>query len=139
MRLAAAIETERVRREVHRQLDREEQPVPMLPPFETLRTRLERPAVETRYRIQLWQPADSRVLAAAQAKTGKSTLVGNLARSLVDGDPFLGRFTVQPLTGTLTILDTEMGLAQIDDWLRTQHIQRDDRIVVIPLRGQVRR
>ena len=73
---------------------------------------------------------------AAQFKAGKTTLVGNYIRSKVDGDPFLGRAKVTPITGTLVLIDLEMSASQLDAWLRAQGIRDDDRVVPIPLRGQ---
>jgi hypothetical protein len=44
---------------------------------------------------------------------------------------------VTPIHGSVIHIDTEMSGAQLDEWLRAQRIQRDDRVIVIPLRGQV--
>ena len=72
---------------------------------------------------------------AAQFKAGKTTLVGNLIRSLIDGDAWLGRDVVAPIAGTVALLDFEMSAVQLDDRLRAQHIRGDDRVTVVPLRG----
>jgi Bifunctional DNA primase/polymerase, N-terminal/AAA domain len=106
------------------------------PELLTLRDRLARPRTPTRWRIDEWQPAGSRVVLAAQFKAGKTTLVGNLVRSLVDGDDWLHKHEVTPVAGTVTLLDFEMGADQLDDWLRDQRIRNDDRIHVEPMRGR---
>lgn len=101
----------------------------------TLRERLAQPQSPLAWRIEDWQPAGSRVVLAAQYKAGKTTAVGNLLRCLVDGDPFLGRHKVQPVDGTVALLDFEMSANQLDDWLRAQQIVNDDQVIVLPLRG----
>ena len=106
------------------------------PELLTLRDRLARPRTPTRWRIDGWQPAGSRVVLAAQFKARKTTLVGNLVRSLVDGDYWLDKHEVAPVSGTLAVLDFEMGVDQLDDWLRDQRIRDDDRGLVIPMRGR---
>ena len=135
-RVSVAYERERANREARRRLDREERPPAPVPAVETLRERLRRPRTEAKWRIEGWQSKHSRVLLAAQFKAGKTTLVGNLTRALVDGDPFLGAAVVDD-GGTVAILDTEMSAGQLDDWLRAQQIQQADRVIVLPLRGAV--
>ncbi len=73
---------------------------------------------------------------AAQFKAGKTTLVGNVLRSILDGDPFLGRDAVTPIRGTAVLLDFEMSAGQLDDWLAAQRIRNDDRLLVVPMRGR---
>jgi AAA domain len=132
------MERERARREALRRLEAEARG-PVTPPvLETLRERLARPRLASRWRIQNWQPQHSRVMIAAQFKTGKTTLVGNLTRSLVDDDRWLGREAVTPITegGTLAILDFEMSEQKGLDWLGDQRIQHTDRVIPISMRGQ---
>jgi hypothetical protein len=106
------------------------------PQLLTLRERLARPRPPTSWRIRDWQPAGSRVVLAAQYKSGKTTLVDNLVRCLVDGDDWLGQHEVTPVTGTVVVLDFEMSADQLDDWLRDQNIVNDDRVHVEPMRGR---
>ena len=136
-RLARELDRQWAQREARRQLDRDDRGPIVLPTPLTLRTHLSIPRPPTAFRIAGWQPQHSRVMLAAQFKSGKTTVVGNAIRSLVDGDPFLGRDHVQPVTGTVAILDTEMGEGQGLDWLRTQGIRADDRVVPWFLRGRV--
>jgi hypothetical protein len=125
----------RVRDEARRlfQKERRESSVPPNPfrlsdPFED---------VPVTYRIAQVQPVNSRSLLAAQFKAGKTSMTGNLARSLSDGVPFLGEFDVQPVTGTVVIIDTEMSERQLQVWLRDQGIENADRVVVFSMRGRV--
>lgn len=139
--LSAAIANEafrlRVRREAARIVDNESRPATPDPEILTLTERLARPHPPTLWRIEGWQPADSRIVLAAQYKAGKTTLVGNLTRSLVDGDPWLGVGNVNPVRRRVVILDTEMGARQLDGWLADQRITNTDKVVPIPLRGHV--
>jgi hypothetical protein len=111
-------------------------PSDSLPQFETLRDRLARPAVPVSYRIEGWQPRQSRVMWSAPSKTGKTSGVANVIRCLVDGDHWLGRYAVEPVD-RVVLVDVEMGSNQLDAWLRAQRIQNDDRVVPIALRGQL--
>lgn len=129
------MERERVKREARRRLDAEDRGPVSLPEMLTLRERLSRPREATLYRIANWQPRGSRVMLAAQFKAGKTTLVGNVIRSLIDGDAWLDRDAVVPIVGTVGLLDLEMSSTQLDDWQRAQGIRGDDRVVVIPMRG----
>lgn len=90
-----------------------------------------------RYRIEGVWPAGGRVVLAASAKTGKSTTVGNLIRSLADGDDFLDTFQVVPPTGRIILIDNELDPRQIKNWLRAQGIRNTDAVVVFPLRGRL--
>lgn len=85
---------------------------------------------------QLW-PRYGNVILAAQRKSGKTTLVGNLLRSLCDGDPFLGRFCVQRPAGTIALVDLEMSEAKLRYWTRKQSIVNSSRFHVDSLRGKV--
>jgi hypothetical protein len=88
------------------------------------------------YRIdRLWR-RNGRVVLAAQAKAGKTTLTGNAMRSLLDGDPFLGKYQTEPTRGGVILLDFEMDDATIRQWLRDQQIKNIDRATVRPLRGK---
>jgi RecA-family ATPase len=113
----------------------DERPI-ALPEALTLRERLARPRQTTQSRIRGWQHQGQRVILSAQFKVGKTVLVGNLIRCLVDGDQWLGRDVVTPLSGTLLLLDFEMAESQLDDWFRDQGIKSDDRVRILPMRGR---
>jgi AAA domain len=108
-----------------------------LPPFTRLSEFLTTPDEPAIYRIdQLW-PVGGRVVLAAQYKAGKSTLVANLLRALVDGDPFLGEYRVTPVTGSVALIDDELDERTLRRWLREQGIGNVERVAVLPLRGKV--
>lgn len=125
----------RLRQEAEQRLRADNRPA--IPAAYTLADLLALQVPEVRYRIaEIW-PAGTRVMLAAQAKAGKTTLRDNLARSLVDGHPFLDRFTVQPGPGRVGIVDTELDTAMLQRWLRDQCIEHEDRLWIQPLRGYV--
>jgi hypothetical protein len=80
-------------------------------------------------------PVDACVMLAAQYKAGKTTLVCNLIRNLVDGDLWLGTAAVMPIEGRVVLIDTEMSPSQLDDWYAAQGIVAKDRVVLVSLRG----
>ncbi|WP_162321997.1 AAA family ATPase [Nesterenkonia haasae] len=84
----------------------------------------------------LW-PTGGTVLLAAPAKAGKTTMMANLLRSLVDGAPFLDRYGVDEPGGGVLLIDTEMNPARISRWLQRQKIHHPDEITPVSLRGQL--
>lgn len=102
----------------------------------TLTQFLAQPDEDNHYRVdQLW-PAEGRVLLAAAAKSGKTTIVAaNLIPSLVDGTPFLGRYDTQPTTGTVVLLNMEVGPNTLRGWMRASGITATEKVVVANLRG----
>lgn len=89
------------------------------------------------YRVSRLWPRHGRVILAAQFKAGKTTLRDNLVRALADNQPFLGRYEVTPITGTIIVFDTELNRNTMRRWLRAQNIINTNRIIVVPMRGQV--
>jgi hypothetical protein len=126
----------RVQREARQRVDAEERGGDQPPEILILSEWLQAPDVDVEWRIEGLQPINSRVLLAAQHKAGKTTAVGNLVRSLVDEERFLGRYAVQPLIGQVAILDLEMSRGQLRKWLRDQRIVNAHRVRLIPLRGR---
>jgi hypothetical protein len=135
-RVEDTIARERVVREARRRLDAEERGGTTPPVGMLLQDWLVQADPAIQWRIEHLQPAEARMLLAAQHKAGKTTFVMNLVRSLMDGDPFLGRYTVSPVAGRLALIDNEMSERQLRQWLRAQHIQHADRVMVWSLRGQ---
>ncbi|WP_433782431.1 AAA family ATPase [Actinomycetospora sp. CA-101289] len=120
------------RRHTAQRGDEQEAPAPVL-----LTDFLAQPSREQQWRIDGLLPSGARALLAAPWKAGKSTLVGNLVRCLVDGDPFLDRYTVTPTERRVVILDDELDPDALRRWLREQNIAGTDRVAVVPLRGKV--
>lgn len=110
---------------------------------------LDEPDDDPVYRINGLWPTGGNVILAAQRKAGKSTLTGNVIRSLVDGDTFLSdspfgvpgqpSFTVTPLgqQETVFLADLEMDRRVLRRWLRDQGIKNVDQVHVEPLRGRM--
>ncbi|MFD1210982.1 AAA family ATPase [Arthrobacter sp. GCM10027362] len=99
---------------------------------------------EDEWRIEgLWQ-AGGRALFVAPFKGGKTVTMMNLMRSLADGEPFLGRFPVNPPAiddvhdvAPILLIDTEMTQRQLGRWLEQQGIRNRHHIEVLCLRGRL--
>ncbi|ORV69864.1 AAA family ATPase [Mycobacterium gordonae] len=128
----------RVVREAKRRLDDEERPQAIPPAVKGLTQLLGEPDTPVVYRINELAPEDGRVLLSAQYKAGKTTVVGNLLRSLADGEPFLGRFTVATRARNVVLIDTEMSETTLRRWLADQRITNTRAVAdVVALRGKV--
>ncbi|WP_137146926.1 AAA family ATPase [Mycolicibacterium sp. CR10] len=109
-----------------------------LPPVTSLRNLLEQDDPPVRHRIdQVWPDGGARILCAAAAKSGKTTLEGNLVRSLADGDPFLDVFTVNQRAERIVVIDNEMNAGMLRRWLRAQRVENLDAVAdVVNMRGR---
>lgn len=101
----------------------------------TLSEMLAEPDEDATYLVDDLWPRDGKIVLAAKNKSGKTTLIGNLIRSLVDGTKFLDFFEVQP-ADRVVLIDDELSPAMIKRWLREQDIGNADRVDVISLRGR---
>lgn len=102
----------------------------------TLAELLGEPDEGAAYRIGEAWPVGGRVLLAAQYKSGKSTLVGDVIQPLVDGGQFLGRFDVTPV-GQVALIDTELDKRTLRRWFRDKRIRNVEAVSVLSLRGAV--
>lgn len=135
--VAAELRKLRVRDAARRAL-RAEQAGTGDPPTPVLLSQLlAEPEAPTHYRVAGLLPVGGRVVLAAQFKAGKTTLTGNLIRSLVDGEPFLGEHEVTSPVGRVVLLDTEMSRDALRRWLRDQGIGDASRVAMFALRGRV--
>jgi hypothetical protein len=126
----------RVTEAARRKLSAEQRADTERPQLVTLQDLLQRQYDTPTYRLaDLW-PTGGRMLLAAQWKAGKSTLVGNLVRALVDGDQFLGHFTPRQANRVI-LIDDELDERTLQLWFREQHITNTDRVTLLPLRGRV--
>ena len=97
----------------------------------------DQPEEDTAYRVHGLWPAQGRVVLSAAAKTGKTTLVAaNLIPCLLRGGEFLGRFEVQPVTGSVVYLNMEVGPNTLRNWMQIAGVPRDPRLIVANLRGK---
>lgn len=69
----------------------------------------------------------------AQAGAGKTTMLANLARDLLEGTPFLGERPVRQVGGRVALLSYEMDAAELIDWCRSAGVDLT-RLVVLDLR-----
>lgn len=90
--------------------------------------------VQPVWRIEgLWQERQ-RVMMSAQRKAGKTTMVLNLIRSIVDGSAFLGRFTAAPIEGSVALVNAEMPTDQMHRWLLESGIRDQAKVKILNLR-----
>jgi hypothetical protein len=103
-----------------------------------LGTFLSQPDEVIAYRVDRLWPSNGRVLLAAAAKAGKTTMMTNLLACLADGGQFLGVYTVEPIAQgrTVVYINLEVGQSQMRRWLRRTGVVNVDRIHVVNLRGQ---
>lgn len=129
---------QRRQRQVRRMLDEEEKQEQRLeaPGSVRLTDLLAEPDEDVEYRVDGLWPRHGRIVLAAQNKSGKTTLIGNLIRSLVDGDPFLDRYDVDQV-GRVVLIDNESSRAMIRRWLGDQGIINTEWVEVFPLRGHL--
>lgn len=98
---------------------------------------LAQPEEDEHYRVaDLW-PAEGRVMLAAAAKSGKTTMVAaNLIPCLVDGETFLNRYAVERATRRVVYLNMEVGPRTMRRWMSDCGVVDTDRVTVANLRGQ---
>jgi hypothetical protein len=95
---------------------------------------LARPA-EPAHRVDGLIPSQAGTLVVAQRKVGKTTFDLNLARCLLIGAPFLGRFDVRPVEGRVGFLNYEVSAAQLARWADEAGVDRK-RLYLVNLRGR---
>ena len=135
--IAGEVERLRIRAEARRAYDDESREHVELPSVIPLTMFLSEPDTDPDYRLDQIMPTGSNVVLAAQYKAGKSTLVANLTRALVDAEPFLGVFETTRPASRVVLIDNELDARTMRRWLRDQHIAHTDRVDVLPLRGRV--
>jgi hypothetical protein len=91
-----------------------------------------------RWRVEDWIAFGGRTLLIADKKAGKSTLMANFIRSLLDGADFLDDAPVQPLAHdeSVVLVDFEMSETDLQLWYRDQGIRNQSRAVVFALDGE---
>lgn len=87
------------------------------------------------WRVDGLHPAGGSLLIVAQRKTGKTTLTLNYARAILTGETFLGTLPVQPVDGTVALLNFEVSGATLARWAADVDVPAD-RLVLVNLRGR---
>lgn len=92
----------------------------------------------TKWRVSDFLPVEGRLLLSAQRKAGKTTMIGNLARSLLTGDPFLGKYAVEPIAGSIMILNYEVSGSTLAGWFHEMGLPPEARrrLQIVNLRGR---
>jgi len=104
--------------------------------FGTLTDELLFPDEESPWRVKGILGANHNAVLIAGRKAGKTSMVNNLIRSLVDHDPFLGKFEVEPVDGGVAVFNYELDSTQYRRWLRRQGIRNTDIVHPLHLRGR---
>lgn len=135
--LAQEIERIRIRREADRYVTAEEHAKQWRePPWRpTLTEELAIPDEPVTYLIDDIFPTGGNVLLTAQYKTGKTTLVNDMARALADRNQFLGRFNTSMNEGRIALWNYEVDDRQYRRWLREAGFRNTDQVSVLNLRG----
>lgn len=89
----------------------------------------------TRWIVEGLLKGDSTCLLSGPFKAGKSAVTASLVRSLVDGDRYLGHFPVTPTAGTVMVVDTEQGMAELLEVYGSQKIRNVDRVHLVSTDG----
>lgn len=89
---------------------------------------------EVRWRIHGLHPAGGVLLVVAHRKSGKTTVLLNLARSYLTGDDFLGEFAVEPIDGRVGFINYEVSPAQFARWAQDAAVPAD-RFFIMNARG----
>lgn len=135
--LAQEIALQRARRAAKRQLDEEDAAEAFREPVwcRTLTDELAIPDDPVVYTVADVMPTGCNVLLTAQFKTGKTTLINNLTRSLADRKPFLDRFDISDVPGRIAIFNYEVDRRQYRRWLREMGIIDTEKVTPLNLRG----
>jgi hypothetical protein len=101
----------------------------------SVREELQLPDDPVTYAIDKVLPTGTNALLTAGFKTGKTTLVGDLAVAHADGTPFLGKFPLTWDGGRLAIFNYELSDSMYRRWLRELNLENPERLAVLHLRG----
>ena len=100
----------------------------------TLTQELQKPDEAIRYIIdQLW-PVGANISLTAGYKSGKTSTINNIVKSLVDGLPLFGHFKTAH-EGRIGIWNYEVSGNQMRRWLREVNIKNTDQISLLNMRG----
>ena len=135
--LAAEIQQQRIRKMAREHLRDEDNLAKFKLPdiFDNLTIELEQPDEEAKYLINEVFPTGGNITLTAEYKSGKTTLINNVVKSLVDDHPFLGKYGVNDHDGNVVIFNYEVEPRQYRQWMREVGIINTDRVKLVHLRG----
>lgn len=126
----------RVDEEARRILRTEKLSKKPIPTFQLLTDLLQKDWPEERDFIERLLGKDEFGLFYAQRKVGKTVLLVNLIKAIVDHELFLGVYEVAPLSGRVGLLNFEMTEQKMTAWLSDIGIKNIDRVAMWNLRGK---
>lgn len=140
--MTQAVETERwtIREQARtEEAERKEaEKVALLPPVRSLRESIDDPAAEDVDRIASICGVGERMILVALQKVGKTTMKANLIRSLLTGEPLLGKYAVNVTMQKVFVLNYEMSENRWKKWAVAHGLGEEglaERIDVWHLRG----
>lgn len=135
--LANEIESQSVRREAKRLLDDEQNLRSFKQPevYGNLFVELQQPDEQETYLINELFPTGANVVLTAAFKSGKTTMINQLVKSLVDDEPFLGKYGTQAHDGNVVVFNYEVDKRQYRQWMREVGIKNQSKVYLIHLRG----
>jgi len=135
--LAAEIQQQRIRKQAKEHLRDEDNLAKFKLPeiFDNLTIELEQPDEEAKYLINELFPTGGNITLTAEYKSGKTTLINNIVKSLVDDHPFLGKYGVNEHDRNVVIFNYEVEPRQYRQWMREVGIINTDRVKLVHLRG----
>lgn len=135
---AYELESQSIRRDVKKHLDDAHIVATFSRPIymPTLTEELQQPDTDPEWAISDLIPKGANVLLTAAFKSGKTTLVNNLVRSLADQTDFLGEYGIEDHQGQIVIFNYEVDERQYRRWMRDLNIQNPDRVTLVNLRGK---
>lgn len=102
----------------------------------SLREELATPLSPPVWTIDRLHMEGSNSLLGSAYKTGKSTMLLNLMRSVADGHPFLGMFETHELSGRVAFWNYEISRVQFNRWISDAGIKNREKCSVWHLRGE---
>lgn len=105
----------------------------------TLTEHVEDGVPEVSYRVNHLMPEGANTLLIGRDKAGKTTLMGNLMRSLVSGEHFMDNYAVWPLDPdqTIVMFNYEVGHDQLLRWLVDMGLEDyGEQVIPVTLRGR---
>jgi hypothetical protein len=135
--LAAEIQQQRIRKLAREHLRDEDNLAKFKLPeiHDNLTIELLQPDEEAKYLINEVFPTGGNITLTAEYKSGKTTLINNVVKSLVDDQPFLGKYGVNDHDGNVVIFNYEVEPRQYRQWMREVGIVNTDRVKLVHLRG----